>query len=81
MNKQNINDLEVFKNIFGEDKFKNYPGKLEYRGVNNMEATVEQAKRIISYNKLKLEVITSGHLASYKAFEVVTLADQEAAAA
>lgn len=79
MENQLIKDLKIFKNIFDEDKVKEYPNKLEYRGINNMEGSVDHAKRIIKKNKLKLQVNASGQLASYKAFEVI--ADEEAAAA
>jgi len=78
MNKSILTDLQVFKNIFNEDKVKVYPDKLEYRGINNLEATVAQANRIIQNNKLKLEVNNSGQLASYKAFEVLALNGKEA---
>jgi hypothetical protein len=81
MNKPTLTDLQVFRNIFGEDKVKVYPDKLEYRGINNLEATVAQANRIIKINKLKLVVNSSGQLASYKAFEVLAVDDLEAAAA
>lgn len=75
------NDLQKFIDLFGSDKVKWYRGKAEFRGIQDMEAATGEANRIIKANKLKLAVVTSGALASYKAFEVVSTADQEAAAA
>ncbi len=81
MNKRTLTDLEVFINIFNEDKMKVMPGRIEYRGMYNLEGAIAQANRIIKANRLRLEVVNNGQLASYKAFEVVALADGEAAAA
>jgi hypothetical protein len=76
-----MSDLKKFQRLFQEDKLKVYPTKLEYRGINNLERTIAQANQIITANRLKLVVNSSGALASYKAFEVILIADQEAAVA
>jgi hypothetical protein len=73
-------DFQTFLKLFGAEKVKSYPNKVECRGISDMEAATAEANRIINANKLKLAVVTSGALASYKAFEVVSIADREAAA-
>lgn len=73
-------ELDRFMWIFGDDKCKKYPDKVEYRGVTDIERSTAQAKRVIESSKLQLAVVTSGQLASYKAFEVKFIAEQEAAA-
>lgn len=80
MTKQNKH-LEIFHNIFNEEKYKLYPGKIEYRAISNLEQSIAQAKRIIKHNNLQLRVVSTGQLASFKAFEVHEGAEQEAAAA
>jgi ABC-type Fe3+ transport system substrate-binding protein len=73
-------DLDRFMWIYGDDKCKRYADKVEYRGVTDIERSTAQAKRVIENSKLQLAVVTSGALASYKAFEVVCIVDQEGAA-
>lgn len=68
----------MFIHLFQGDKYKLFSGKIEYR-VSNLDIGIADAKRIISNNKLKLVVKSSGQLATYKAFEVHEITDREGA--
>lgn len=68
-----MKDLEKFKILFGRDRVKPYPTKLEYR-VSELDANLQAARDLISKHKLNLEAGTTGSLASYGAFEVKELA-------
>lgn len=61
--------LKKFKQLFDRDKLKEYPNKIEYR-VGDLQSSITDANAIIEQNKLNLVVFSSGHLATYKAFEV-----------
>jgi len=66
-------DLELFHKLFNEEKFKRHTGKIEYR-VANLESEMERARKIIKFYKLKLDVISDGNLASFRAFDVKEVA-------
>jgi hypothetical protein len=67
--------LKKFKLLFDRDKLKEYPNKIEYR-VGDLQGSITEANKIIDQNKLKLVVFSSGHLATYKAFEVQVKPDK-----
>lgn len=64
-----MSELETFRKHFMSDKVKTYRDRLEYRG-QNLDKAVPQAREIINRLGLHLEVVTTGTLAAYKAFEV-----------
>lgn len=64
-----MSDLETFKKLFDPERYKEHPGKLEIRA-SNLDQDLNAARQLIADNKLKLEAVTDGMLASYRAFEV-----------
>lgn len=62
--------LEIFKKEFMNDKYKEYPNKLEYKS-QNLDISLPQARNIIKKFNLDLEARTMGNMAQYRSFEVI----------
>lgn len=67
--------MDQFEKLFGFPVAKRYAGKLEYRGIKNLDKVIDKAKEIIANNKLNLTIVHDGSLAQIGAFIVETRAE------
>lgn len=67
---ENRTDLQKFIAKYQMSKFKVMKGKLEIRSVGNLTEATNKAAQLINDLGLRLEVVQSADMASYRAFEV-----------
>lgn len=62
--------MEEFIKSFGYPVGKRYAGKVEYRGVSDLDKVSDRARKVITDKGFKLRVVTNGELAMTKSFIV-----------
>lgn len=65
-----MSDLQKFTLLFGLE-FKQLKGKVEYRGVADLDNTVVKARQLIAEKGFELEARTVGDSASMRSFFVL----------